>query len=352
MKKEHNKSYHDKAAKKHHLHELKRKDKTYDGDVFLQKHFKSINTFNEDNKPTTKRLPTPENFSFIYNIDESLSFFNDFQHYSNHVDKIFIDMRGTKEMTMEVLLYLISLQKINKNQGRFISIHIKAPREHHLIKLMSQSGFSKYFRAKNEVSVDEENILEIQDKESNQKAGIHDEYTCKRAIDFALKYHPSYKFSNPKFRHMFEALAEMMTNTDNHAYDKEGELRNWYLFAVKLENGLAFYFFDNGKGVLETAKKNILESTIGKVSFSLGYESLMKATLDGDYRSATGKKHRNKGLPQINNFLTSNSVKLPIIITNKIYCIPEKDIYTKNKHNFSGTLFVWILEDEKEEKVA
>ena len=350
MKIDHNKKYHDKSAKRHHLHNLKRKDKAYHGDVLLKKHFDSINTFNNDNKQTTKRLPTPENFSFIYNRDESLSFFQDFQDYSKNVDKIFIDMTGTKDMTMEVLLYLISLQKINKNQGRFISIRIKPPRERHLIKLMSESGFSKYFKAQYEVPVDEENILEIQDKESNKKSGIYDEDTCKRAIEFALKYHPSYKFSNPKFRHMFEALAEMMTNTDNHAYDNEGELRNWYLFAVKVEIGLAFYFFDNGKGILETAKKTIIESTVGKLSFSLGHESLMKATLDGRYRSATGKKHRNKGLPQINNFLTSDSVSSPIIITNKIYCILEKGIYKKNKHNFSGTLYVWLLKKEEEEK--
>ena len=348
MKKEHNKSYHDKAAKRHHLHDLKRKNKTYNGDTLLEKHLEGLDTDNKDVKKITKRLPTPENFSILYNIDESLSFFQDFQDYSQYVDKIFIDMKGTKKMTMEVLLYLISLQKINKNQGRFISIHIKAPKERQLMELMAQSGFSKYFKAQNEFPVDEENILEIQDKRSNQENGIVDEDTCKRAIDFALKYHPSYKFSNVKFRHMYEALAEMMTNTDNHAYDNEGELRNWYLFAIKLESGLAFYFFDNGKGVLETAKKTILESTLGKISFSLGHESLMKATLDGDYRSATGKRHRNKGLPQINNFFISDGVELPIIITNKIYCRPNKDLYRKNKHNFSGTLLVWILEDEKE----
>lgn len=347
MKKLRNKKFLDRQAKKRHIHELIRKGKEYHGSPLFSEQNKNQNTFNAP-KPIKKRLKTPENFSLIYNINESLKFFYDFKYYSKNADLIYIDMKRTKEMTMEVLLYLISLQKINKNQGISISIHITPPKEIHLIELMSQSGFSKYFKAKKEVPIDEDNIFEIQDKESNQKAGIHDEETCKRAIDFALKYHPNYKFNNPKFRHMFEALAEMMTNTDNHAYDNEGELRNWYLFAVKLEKGLSFYFFDNGKGVLETAKKNILEKTIGTVSFSLGHASLMQATLDGNYRSATGKKHRNKGLPQINAFLTSNSVQLPIIITNKISTRLDKNRYIKNKYNFSGTLFVWILEDEED----
>lgn len=347
MKKLHNKIYVDKQAKKHHLHNLRRKDKEYKGNFLVDMPLNK-DSFVSQNKHTTKKLETPEEFSFIYNIDESLKFFNDFVYYSKHVDFIQIDMKKTKEMTMEVLLYLISLQKINRSQKIQISVMIKPPRERKLIELMSQSGFSKYFKAKIEVPVDTENIFEIQDKESNKKSGMHDEETCKRAVDFTLRYHPNYKYSDEKFRQMYNALAEMMTNTDNHAYNKNGELRNWYLFAVKLEGGLSFYFFDNGKGVLETAKKNILESTIGKVSFSLGYESLMKATLDGQYRSATGKKHRNKGLPQINDFLTSNSVSLPIIITNKIYCHPEKGVYKKNRHNFSGTLFVWVLKDEED----
>lgn len=351
MKKQHNKKFVDKQAKKHHLHDLKRKDKQYDGDAELYKTFQSTNTF-ASKIFIEKRLETPINFSFIYNIDESLAFFDDFKHYSQNVDKIIVDMKNTENMTMEVLLYLISLQKINKNQNIFISVHIKPPKEQRLIELMSQSGFSKYFKAKVEYPVDEQNIFEIQDKESNQKNGIMDEQTCQRAIEFALKYHPGYKFSDPKFRHMYEALAEMMTNTDNHAYDNVGQLRNWYLFAVKLEAGLSFYFFDNGKGILETAKKTILESTLGKISFSLGHESLMKATLDGDYRSATKKKHRNKGLPQINTFLTEDGVSLPIIITNKISSYLKNEKYIKNKYNFSGTLFVWIFEDEKEEKLA
>lgn len=349
LRKEHNKPYHNRTSKRRHIHELKRKEKTYSGDTLLLKKYQNPNNFTAP-KQTKKRLETPENFSLIYNINESLKFFADFKYYSNHADFIYIDMKKTKKMTMEVLLYLISLQKINKNQGVLISVHITPPKARHLIELMSQSGFSKYFKAKREVPIDEKNIFEIQDKESNQKAGIHDEQTCKRAIHFALKYHPSSKFNDPKFRHMYEALAEMMTNTDNHAYDNEGELRNWYLFAVKLERGLSFYFFDNGKGILETAKKNILESTLGKVSFSLGHASLMQATLDGDYRSATGKKHRNKGLPQINTFLTSDSVELPILITNKISSRLDKKNHIKNKYNFNGTLFVWILEDDEKTK--
>jgi hypothetical protein len=189
--------------------------------------------------------------------------------------------------------------------------------------------------------------MPIQDKESNVASGIADGETCKNAVDFALKFFPDQKFSQPKFRHLYNALAEMMLNTDNHAYDDEYELRNWYLFAIKVEKGVAFYFFDNGKGILRTAKQHLLERLSAKADFSYGYISLMKAALNGEYRSATGESYRNKGLPEINEFFNESTVSYPLIITNKVYCAPQQGVYKTNQYNFRGTLFVWLLKDEE-----
>lgn len=349
MKKIHNKSYHDKLAKKHHIHELKRKNKEYSGFTMPDTKDNSDPSIYKavSSKRTTKKLTTPKEFSLIYNTNKSLEFFEDFIYYSEKVDHIKIDMRHTEEMTIEVLLYLISLHKINKNKNIKINISIKPPKVKDLVVLMSQSGFSKYFKARVEVEVNDENIFEIQDKESNKKDGVFDEQTCENAIEFALKFYPGEKYNQPKFRHMFNALAEMMTNTDDHAYDEDGELRNWYLFAVKLEQGLSFYFFDNGKGVLKTAKKRILEEALEKIPFSYGHKSLMQSVLNGEFRSATKKKYRNKGLPEINEFLTNDTVLLPLILTNRVYTNPNEKKYYKIDHNFRGTLFVWMLKEQE-----
>ncbi len=347
MKKVHNKSYHDKVSKKHHLHDLKRKNKEYTG-FELPDNTDSTSFQKERQKRNVKKIETPEDFSLIFNPDESLQFFQDFMYYSTTSDHIKIDMRNTKAMTIEVLLYLISLHKINKSNDIKVSISIKAPKEYELREFMAQSGFSRYFKARIEVQINDYNIFKIQDKESNQKDNISDDQTCKAAIDFALKFYPNAKFTDTRFMDMYVALAEMMLNTDNHAYNEDGELRNWYLFAVKLEKGLSFYFFDNGRGVLKTAKKNIIEKGLVKAPFSYGHESLMRSVLNGEYRSATKKKHRGKGFPEINEFLTSDTVLLPLILTNRIYCAPEQELYKNIKHNFKGTLFVWLLKDEVE----
>ncbi|MCD6433752.1 MAG: hypothetical protein J7L21_06895, partial [Sulfurimonas sp.] len=150
MKKIHNKSYQDKIAKRHHIHELKRKDKEYSGFVVPDNMDPSIFE-SEPKKRNIKELKTPKEFSFLYNPDESLGFFQDFMYYSEMADLIKIDMRETEDLTIEVLLYLISLHKINKSKDIKVDITIKAPEIEKLKGFMAQSGFSKYFKAATEV---------------------------------------------------------------------------------------------------------------------------------------------------------------------------------------------------------
>ena len=69
----------------------------------------------------------------------------------------------------------------------------------------------------------------------------------------------------------------------------------------------------------------------------------MKLILDGEYGNIIGLGYRNKGLPEIYNFLTNDYVLSPIILTNKIFCLPQKNQYIQNKYNFQGSLFTWIL---------
>lgn len=340
MKKEHNKLYHDKAAKKHHQHELNRKTKMYRGEA-KQQH----------PQPVYTELYAPVDFSLITNCDETLSFFEEFNSYSQKVTHLKINMSKTEAMTTEVLLYIISLHKINKAKNKAPNIFIQTPDSFHLKKLMAVSGLTKYFNAKTSVRINSEDIFKIQDKESNSKKGIDDAKTCKDAVNFAVKYFDGAKFTDEPFMLMYNALAEMMTNTDNHAYDEDGELRNWYLFGSKLDNGsVAFFFFDNGKGILKTAKKNLIEKALSKLPFALKHKNIMNSVVNGEYRSITGLSYRNKGLPEINEFLTSNAVTLPIILTNKVYFKPqEKNNYKKTKHNFKGSLFTWILDNQEVE---
>lgn len=342
MKKIKNKELQDKIAKKHYIHELKRKDKHYTGEK-KQHHPEILYT----------TIPTPKRFSLIENCDDALSFFEDFMSLSDKANYLKVDMSKTEELTTEVLLYLISLHKINKANNTAPNIIIKAPDKYELRYLMTVSGFSNYFKSKSKVKINNDDIFKIRDKHTNTKKGIQDAKTCQDAVDFALKFFPGAKFTDDVFFEMFNALAEMMTNTDNHAYDEDGVLRNWYLFGSRIDGGVAFFFFDNGKGIIKTAKKNLIEKALNSINFSLKHKNIMRSVLNGEYRSATGKPYRNKGVPEINAFLTRIDVKYPIILTNKIYTLPQKrDGFAKTKHNFKGTLFTWIIttQEENDEK--
>lgn len=347
LKKIKNKLFHDKISRKKFFNSIKRKDIEYDSDKI---HYSSMEdgnnsssknstTYNKKNDLKKIRIFPPKEFSFILNREESLKFFQDFfELIDKGYESIFIDMRKVNELTIEVLLYIISIDKINKKSDSNIQLKIKVPNNSQLGLLIDKSGFSKYFKCNKTIVLNQDEIFVIQDGETNQIKGIEDATTCADAVDFVLKYTKQELIH----RKLFNALAEMMTNTDNHAYENE-EFRNWYLFAYKVDAGIAFYFFDNGKGIINTAKKNLLEKALS-YAFSLGHESLMEAVLNGNYRSATGLPYRNKGLPEIKDFLIDSQVLLPIILTNKIFCFPSKNEYHINKYNFRGSLFAWILE--------
>ena len=348
MKRLKDKLYHERITYKRFRSKQKRKNKHYKSEIdFTENDNKFLNDHQSPNIKK-RRLNPPKKFSFIFNRNPSLKFFNDiFRLMDNGYKSIMIDMIDVEELSIEVLLYIISLDKINKENNREISLKIRVPRKQDLKHLIAQSGLSKYFRSNVNVKLDEKDIFPIQDGETNIDKLIDDAITCRDAADFARSFFPKEEHKNLKFRALYNALAEMMTNTDNHAYDQDEDFRNWYLFAVKVDAGIAFYFFDNGKGIIRTAKKNILEKALSK-TFSLGHESIMRAVLNGEYRSATNLTYRNKGLPEINDFLIENYVSSPIILSDKIMCCPSEDIYFKNEYNFKGTLFVWILKVKEE----
>jgi hypothetical protein len=302
-----------------------------------------------DLKSDIKNIPAPLTFSFIYNCDESLEFFDKFFNAINEgYTKFHFDMTNIKDLGIETLLYIISLDKIYKEKIN-MSLKISIPKRKELKYKMIVSGFIKYFRANVEINnIDEETIFPICDGASNKFKDKDDGETCGEAVDFAKKFVSEDKHKDGIYRLLYVSLAELMLNTEHHAYDEddnENIINNWYLYAVKLEIGIAFYFFDNGKGITKTARKKILDKAFGLIG--LEQTNILKSVLDGDFRSKTGLPNRGKGLPQINELLTYNSVVLSVILTNKVLytntVTDNKFTFKKVKYNFRGSLFVCVL---------
>lgn len=141
-------------------------------------------------------------------------------------------------------------------------------------------------------------------------------------------------------------LTELVLNTDNHAYDEEYEeqqLDNWYLFGIKSDTKVTFYFFDNGQGVTRTARKKIIDKALGLIN--LEQINILKSIFKGEFRTKTGLGNRGKGLPQINELLIHEQIGLSLVLTNKVSRIFEdnEETYGKLEYDFRGSLFVWTL---------
>lgn len=335
-------------AYKRHQREMQRKGKVHILFNYQNKDLSSISPFiKESEQRAKKKLIAPIDFSFINNTEESLKFFYDMLHLvKKEISYIVIDMRETKNITAEVLLYIVSLNNIFKKSGKNIKIRIKAPKSKEMNYLLLACGLTDYFKANVKEKINEKNIFRICDKSTNEDDGI----TCANVVDFCKQFFKEDEQKDIKFLALYEAIAELMTNTDQHAYPESALLSNWYLFANKVETGIAFFFFDNGKGILKTARKKLIEVLKDK-TYGLAPYDLLLSTLNGQFRSRTGLPYRNKGLPQINDFLTRESVSNSIILTNNIFADLKLKTSLKLKYAFDGSFFIWIVSDKTYDKI-
>ncbi|HIP35940.1 MAG TPA: hypothetical protein EYG85_03705 [Crocinitomix sp.] len=255
-------------------------------------------------------------------------------------------MKDVEELSIEVLLYIISLDKIYKKEID-IHLHIEVPKKKELKSIMIVSGFSQYFHPNIPLpKIDKKNIFPICDGLTNRLENQDDAMSCAKAVDFTKSFFDKSIHKDQIFRLLYISLAELMLNTEHHAYDIDEEEKivdNWYLFGMKSETEITFYFFDNGKGITKTARKKIKEKALEFIN--LEPKNILKSIFSGEFRTRTGYGHRGKGLPQINQLLTNDKIGLSLVLTNKTFRIFEnkKEKYGKLPYDFKGSLFIWTM---------
>lgn len=301
---------------------------------------------------------TPKNFSLVGNFEESISLFEKLESNSSKKRiKHLINMKNTEDMTMEVLLYLISLKNIWIKKKYKFKIQIDTPKKEELRVLLETCGLKKYFRGNGTCSIEESNFYPMCDGgqetiDPEEKISQNDrcieirEYSHKMLKDNTSNSCPL----SEKLFMLTNSIAEMMRNTDDHAYKNKPKnfitLRNWYFFAAKVENGLSFYFLDNGEGIINTAKPKLKDIT-SYFGNQNAETNLLKEVLNGEFRSRTKLPFRGKGLPEIKNFFDSNDIILSTIITNNVLYkrnkITNEEVFEKKNKHFNGTLYAWIV---------
>lgn len=288
----------------------------------------SIPTF----RYTTEK--TPERFCMFTNTEECIRFFNKILNYILDGEKLYIDMNGVKILDASAIIFYLSMFKNLKNKKIQYDIRGNVPSSATNQKYLSQTGFFSFVNSNaKSIEVDDRTMMI---KESSKV----DNLVAKEICDFII-YHT--KKLKVDIKPYYEMLIELMNNTKHHAYENDDYVHNWYLYCHAENKKVQVIFFDNGLGIPSTIKKNKIEEFsrwLNNKGIIIGGDTdMLKAALDGAFRTKTNAKHRGKGLPMIMSLIRNNIIKEPRIITNHAFFEKnnERDIH----NSLQGTLYSW-----------
>lgn len=287
----------------------------------------------------------PQRFSVINNPIESILFFQELlsfvQNKNNYKKTIFIDISGVKYLTIDALMYLISI--IN-NSNNF-EIMGNEPDDTEINKAFKESGFYSYVHSVSNIAIS-------QNRDSIQIVSGNDCNTvlAKRIVDFISEIVGCEK-RNLSF--LYNIMIELMSNTHKHAYTGKTTLHPcWYCFAEYDKNNIIrFTFMDTGKGIPSTVKKKVVEKMLSLYSEN----DFVVSALNGEFRTATNQKNRGKGLPKIRQICKEGKISNLHIISSKADVKVNTNSYFANDNavTLRGTVYYWeITISDLKEKIS
>jgi hypothetical protein len=309
------------------LHEQKRKQKR-------KKSFKNVIQTKErvsDNQ-IEHTFTVPSNFSITGNSEEVIKFFNkviSYRTYGNSPVKIMVNMAGVRNITIDALMYLLSIIKNKRFSETQISlVRGNLPDDGLAADLVKRSGFLRHLRSASENIIYSEDIVSIKtgDKVDSETLGDICQFVKNKA--------PIIENSTKK---IYTIIGEMMGNAQEHAYGAHqiSSLQNWLCYVEKRTDKMIYIFLDTGYGIPTTVQKKSIEKIVRSDRYFL------ESALEGKTRTRTKKIYRGRGLPGIVSLVKSNVVNNMTIITNKACCIINygRLNFVELEHSFQGTLY-------------
>lgn len=342
MKKKYHSSSYKHYIQKRQEYQFKRtqQNRKYKGAIQFSKSIKGLS----DAKDEFVRIESPENLSIIENPEEMLNFFKKISRHVKNNSKVYIDIKHVKYVTIDAIIYMLLFFEVLRDTYTF-ELNGNFPDDADSKSLLLHSGFlEQLFKEKSGYNQNKHKaILKIETGTDTNPL------VAGEVIKFALsslKDNPS-----PTSRSSYKNIIEAMSNTNNHAYEKNQNVKKWYLMALydEKKNKVSFAFSDNGLGIIATVKKRNLE----KYGF-VSHPSILESALSGNIyinRSQTNLAERGKGLPSINSSFKRGDTDNLVIIANKAYYDVKNDKKIKLKHSFKGTLISWdfIKDEDKNE---
>lgn len=281
-------------------------------------------------------IPVPEVFSILDNLDEMLLFYRAIYAYALQNKKIYIQMSRIKQISVDAILYTISVFEHLEKQMHFKSLSGNFPTDEYTRKVLIQSSFFNYVNANvHYVNPDNSEILSV--KSDNLVRGK----VAKQVIDFAKAQLG--KDGDTGTKSMYATLIECMVNTGHHAYESEHSSRKWWLMALPTKDRKKIHFaiLDNGKGIPTTVQKYFGEKVLSLLGNKPQDSDLILSALKGDYRTRMKDKWRGKGLPKIYSYSNRNLIENLRIVSNHGYVDCSSGLLKESHERFHGTLLSW-----------
>lgn len=292
-----------------------------------------------DDEGKADRYFAPKNLSIIENHDETLEYFIGLLgkvRLRSYFHVIFCDLSQIELLTIDAVMYLIAIimnlrgDKTNKTQ-----VGGNAPKRHTPQKLFRESGFYNYVVSKSARYIRPENgrIFQI-------KTGINVNNDVLDELRDFVMFSCGVKESRPIFMDIYRILGEMMSNTQEHAYNDGKYLNRWYIFVENSQSIIKFVFLDTGDGIPNTIRKKILEQLTAK-----DYDYIFSALKGDECRSETGEPHRGTGLPYMYAMCQQGKfVRFRLESGNGVFLYESgvTKVFSTNS-NIAGTLFYWEM---------
>ncbi|MFA5926951.1 MAG: hypothetical protein WCT32_01235 [Patescibacteria group bacterium] len=282
-----------------------------------------------------KRVIAPSVFSILNDHQHFLEFCGRIENNVNKGYSVFLDLSVVSEITLDAILYLLSLLEFFGTKRVAPSIQGNEPREEKCRMIFRDSGFYKFVKlVRGDPPRMNDDIFSIQSGERTQGAVVL------KVVEFVAS-----KMNGPKrsTEGIYETLVELMNNTNEHAYLSDSPLPKWWTAAYYNADirKISFAFLDNGQGIPTTVRKNFAEIVLKYLIRSDA--DLIRSALEGKFkRSRTKQKNRGKGLPQIYEISNRKKIDNLKIVSNRGFISAVHfSQHISIKEGFRGTLFSW-----------
>lgn len=304
----------------------------------LQKN-KNDENYNAEKKE--KKFTAPPEFSLVNNTDATIKYFSDIINYINRKNydriNIYLDVEKVEVVSIDAIMYMLAVvknTKVKHNSRGNVPINIDAK------TIFYNSGFYNYVNTNsNVIKPKDYDRIQIKQSDKSNDNRVH----SREIIDFLIV---KTNIMRRKWTFLYNILSELMTNTNEHAYESDDLLKYWYVYVEIVDNRIRFTFLDTGVGIPSTVSKNFIER-IQMLGINTDSDYIISA-LNGKFKTQTGKKYRGKGLPKITDYNKNNRISKFMLLSGNGYVKYdyENQNYTSEHidNKLIGTLYYWEID--------